>query len=143
MDDYPAEREKIYTFLQSKELRTWSSHRRYFTVHGRKSDIQSIRLSKYSPPHGRRFAHVEFVTPSISSANIDELLKVKGRLHFIQQTEGLVKQLNPHLSDVEQQATDIACSMYSFKTQAGYFFSDSITVPVKTENLLEKDSLRQ
>ncbi len=134
-DGYPAEREKIYTFLQSKGIKnlvvltgdihcSWAANLTF----------NPFDSTKYSRLTGEGSLAVEFVTPSISSANIDELLNVKGRTPFIQQAEGVMKLLNPHLKDVELTSHGyFILDVNPSKTQADYFFSDSINVPVKTE----------
>ncbi len=134
-DGYPAEREKLYSVIKSKGIKnlvvltgdihcSWASN----------LTSNPFDSTKYSRLTGEGSLAVEFVTPSISSANIDELLNVKGRTPFIQQAEGVMKLLNPHLKDVELTSHGYCLlDVTPSKAQADYYFSDSITVPVKTE----------
>ncbi|MBI3259642.1 MAG: alkaline phosphatase D family protein, partial [Ignavibacteriae bacterium] len=89
---------------------------------------------KYNLKTGEGSGAVEFVTPSISSANVDELLGVRGRTPFIDQAEGIIKMLNPHIKDLELTNHGyFILDVTPEKAQADYYFVDSIAVPTKTE----------
>ena len=90
--------------------------------------------NKYNAKTANGSRAVEFVTPSISSANVDELLGVKGKTPFIEQAEGVIKMLNPHIKDLDLTNHGyFILDVIPEKTQADFYFVDSITVPIKTE----------
>lgn len=134
-DGYPAEREKLYNHIKNNGVNnvvvltgdihcSWASDLTF----------NPYDTTKYSPLTGNGSVAVEFVTPSISSANIDELLKVQGQTPFIQQAQGIIKILNPHIKDIELSSHGyFILDVVPGKAQADYYFVDSITVPVKTE----------
>ena len=134
-DGYPAEREKFLDFIHDNEIKN------IVVVTG---DIHCTWVSdltknpydtmKYNAKTGEGSGAVEFVTPSITSANVDELLGVKGRTPFIEQAEGIITMLNPHIKDLELVNHGyFILDITPEKAQADYYFVDSITVPTKKE----------
>lgn len=125
-DGYPAERKKILSYLQKNALHntvvitgdihsTWAG------------DIPlSLTDSSYNPATGQGSAAVEFVTPSISSANLDEIYGTAPNSPQIQIVTAALKAFNPHLKglDVVNHGYFVL-SLDTAKAQADWYFVDS------------------
>lgn len=100
--------------------------------------ISELPIEKNDPAYqsstGKGSTSVEFVTPSITSANINELLNTPpGSL----QTQFLIlqaKTLNPHIKDVELDSHGyMILNLTPEKAQADWYFVDSTTIRRKGE----------
>ncbi|MFM8840319.1 MAG: alkaline phosphatase D family protein [bacterium] len=127
-DGYPAERKALLSSLRRDSIKnvvfvtgdihsTWVSE-----LPIEKNDVD------YQAATGRGSTAVEFVTPSITSANINELLNIPPGSVQTQFLALQAKTLNPHIKDVELDNHGyVILNLSSSKAQADWYFVDSTT----------------
>lgn len=131
-EGYPAEREKIYQLVKNNNISNFG------VISG---DIHSsfcANLVSFPPPAsynketGEGSFGFEFTTPSISSANLNELLGAAPRTNSVLY-ETVFKNNNPHFKYIELDSHGYyILDVDSNKTQSDYFYTD-ILKPTKEE----------
>ena len=125
-DGYPAEREKLLGFIKEDSISnivvvtgdihcTWAS------------DLPAKRGdTSYKPQTGQGSVAVEFVTPSISSANINELQNLPPNSIQSKTIAGQLKFINPHIKEIELDNHGyMILDIKQDKAQADWYFVDS------------------
>lgn len=134
-DGYPAEREKLLRFIKNNSITntivvtgdihcTWASD-----LPVRAND------TSYKPQTGEGAAAVEFVTPSISSANINELQNTPPNSPQSKLIAGQLKFVNPHIKEIELDNHGyMILDIQNDKAQADWYFVDSTNTKNKGES---------
>jgi alkaline phosphatase D len=131
-EGYPAERKALLSGLRNNQVNNVV----FVTGDIHSTWISDLPIEKndpvYEPATGKGSTAVEFVTPSITSANINELLNVPPGSF---QTQFLIlqaKTLNPHIKDVELDNHGYAIiDLTDTKAQSDWYFIDSMNVRKK------------
>ncbi|MFN5114112.1 MAG: alkaline phosphatase D family protein [Ignavibacteria bacterium] len=133
-EGYPAERKTLLSRFRKDPIQNVI----FVTGDIHSTWISELPIEKNDPEYqsatGKGSTGVEFVTPSITSANINELLNTSpGSL----QTQFLIlqaKTLNPHIKDVELDSHGyMILNLTQDKAQADWYFVDSTTIRRKGE----------
>jgi alkaline phosphatase D len=133
-DGYPAEREKLLRYLKNNSINntlvvtgdihcTWAS------------DLPVLpRDTSYKPLTGEGSVACEFVTPSITSANINELQGIPPNTPQSKAIAGQLKFINPHIKEIDLDNHGyMVLDLQSDKAQADWYFVDSTTTRNKGE----------
>ena len=140
-DGYPAERKALLSGLRNNQVNNVV----FVTGDIHSTWISDLPIEKndsiYEPATGKGSTAVEFVTPSITSANINELLNVPPGSF---QTQFLIlqaKALNPHIKDVELDNHGYAIiDLTDSKAQTDWYFVDSTNVRKKGQKFYKSFS---
>jgi alkaline phosphatase D len=131
-DGYPAERKALLSGFRKDQVNNVI----FVTGDIHSTWISDLPIEKndigYDPATGKGSTAVEFVTPSISSANINELLNVPPGSFQTQFLALQAKTLNPHIKDVELDNHGYAIiDLTEDKAQSDWYFIDSMNVRKK------------
>ena len=150
-DGYPAERAALLSGLRKENL-----HNVVFVTGDIHSTwISDLPIAKNDPAYeaatGKGSTAVEFVTPSITSANINELLNVPPGSFQTQFFALQAKTLNPHIKDVELDNHGyVIVDITEQKVHADWYFVDSTNVRKKGQKFykgfstsLNQNAIRQ
>lgn len=119
-DGYPAERQKIYDYLQANNIQNFT----VLTGDIHSSWANDLPLAGYNGNTGANSAGVEFVTTSITSSNVP---------FSVSQT--LIEALNPHIKYSElTEHGYIILDINGSRMQGDYYFVSDISIPTYTEN---------
>lgn len=138
-DGYPRDRDAILSYLQHRDIRnvvflTGDIHSSWA------SDIARnvFDTADYTPSTGKGSLAVEFVTPSISSANLNELMNKPPRSPESIGTEALLQGGNKHFKYIELDSHGYTVlSLDSTSVQTDWFYADTILIERKAEHFAE------
>lgn len=143
-DGYPAERGKLFAHLKGNDIDN---------VVVLTGDIHSswagdltpnpLDTSAYKAATGAGSIAVEFVTPSITSANFNETTGQAPRSQQAIDTENLLKAINPHLKFIELDSHGyLILDLTAERVQSDWYFVDTILVRRKGEKFAAAWSVR-
>mgnify|MGYP000930087447 CR=1 FL=1 len=142
-DGYPSERNRILRFLNNKNIRNFGVLSGDFHM-SFAGNLAINPIDGFNPATAEGAVGFEFTTPSVSSANFNELEKIEippGSGNYIKplesrmpdrhpitlQAEALVQKCNPHIKYVNlDQHGYYILSVTPGRIQADYYFSENI-----------------
>lgn len=135
-DGYPAERDRLLSAVQEKNLRNVV----FLTGDIHSSSAADISRNPfdttiYSPDTGKGSLAVEFVTPSISSANYNEITGKEPRNEESKNNEKLLQLINKHVKYAELDSHGyVIIDIDQNRVQADWIYADTLLVPQKSEH---------
>lgn len=135
-DGYPVERDRILAHLEQHDVDnvvfvTGDIHSSW----GAELPRHPFDTLKYDPVTGEGSLAVEFVTPSISSANLNEILNKPPRNSQSIGTEQLAMSFNRHFKYVELDSHGyLVLDVDSNRVQSDWFYADTILIARPVEH---------